>query len=93
LNVSRRHLNRIFKAHFGVSVKRFNEIVVFRKTLEQKLSEHPEDSFTTLAHTFNYYDQSHLNKVFKNFTSNSPKLFFKNGTLLGNEDTFWHLKK
>ena len=59
----------------------------------KKLFENTEQSFTDLAYEFNYSDQSHLNKAFKNFTSNSPKNFLKKGTLLGNEDTFWHLKK
>lgn len=93
IKISRRHLNRLFNTHFGVSVKKFNEIVLFRKALEKKLFENTEQSFTDLAYEFNYCDQSHLNKAFKNFTSNSPKNFLKKGTHLGNEDTFWHLKK
>lgn len=93
IKISRRHLNRLFNFHFGVSVKKFNEIVLFRKTLEKKLLKNAEQSFTELAYEFNYCDQSHLNKTFKNFTSNSPKSFLKKGTHLGNEDTFWHLIK
>jgi AraC-like DNA-binding protein len=77
IKISRRHLNRLFNSHFGVSVKKFNEIVLFRKTLEKKLFENTEQSFTDLAYEFNYSDQSHLNKAFKNFTSNSPKNFLK----------------
>lgn len=92
LSVSRRHLNRLFSTHFGISVKRFNEIVLFRKTLEHKLFENPTQNFTSLAHEFNYYDQSHLNRAFKNFTSNSPKRLLNQGTLLGKENVFWHLK-
>ena len=93
ITISRRHLNRLFNAHFGISVKKFNEIVLFRKTLEKKLFETTEQSFTDLAYEFKYCDQSHLIKAFQNFTLNSPKHFFKKGTHLGNEDTFWHLKK
>lgn len=93
IQISRRHLNRLFNTHFGVSVKKFNEIVLFRKALEKKLFENTDQSFTDLAYEFNYCDQSHLNKAFQNFTSNSPKSFLKKGTHLGNEDTFWHLKE
>jgi len=93
IKISRRHLNRLFNTHFGVSVKKFNEIVLFRKTLDKKLFNNIEQSFTDLAYEFNYCDQSHLNKAFQNFTSNSPKNFLKKGTHLGSEDTFWHLKK
>lgn len=93
LNISRRHLNRLFKAHFGVSIKRFHRIILLRKLLEMKLFENPAQSFTRLAYELNYADQAHLNKAFKDLTQNSPNQFLKKGTLLGNEDTFWHIVK
>ncbi|SDI27209.1 helix-turn-helix domain-containing protein [Chryseobacterium jejuense] len=91
LGVSRQHLNRLFQAHLGVSVKKFNEIVLFRQTIKEKLFENPDRSFTELAYEFNFNDQSHFNKTYKNLTKNSPKSFFSKGTVLGQEDTFWHL--
>lgn len=92
LGISRQHLNRSFQAHLGVSVKKFHEIVLFRKTVNEKLFENPDRNFTELAHEFNYNDQSHFNKAYKNFTENSPKSFFDKGTILGNQDTFWCLQ-
>lgn len=92
LGISRQHLNRNFQAHLGVSVKKFHEIVLFRKTVNEKLFENPDRNFTELAHEFNYNDQSHFNKAYKNFTENSPKSFFDKGTILGNQDTFWCLQ-
>ena len=88
---SRQHLNRIFRMHLGVSVKKFHEIVVFRQTMHKKLFENPGVNFTALAHEFNYSDQSHFNKTYKNLTKNTPKAFYDKGTVLGQEDTFWHL--
>ncbi len=93
LKISRRHLNRLFNMHFGISVKRFFEIVRFRKTVNQKLFVSPDENFTQLAYEFYFADQSHLNKIYKNLTSNSPNSFFNNGTVLGKEDTFWHITK
>lgn len=93
LRVSRRHLNRVFKSYLGVSIKKFHEIVLFRKTIERKLFVNPGENFTQLAHEFNYADQSHLNKIYRTFTDHSPKNFFRKGTLLGREDTFWHIRK
>jgi AraC-like DNA-binding protein len=93
MGISRRHLNRLFKIHIGVSIKKFHEIVLFRKAVEKKLFINPDEKFTTLAYEFNFSDQAHLNKTFANLTNKSPKLFFKKGTLLGKEDTFWHLLK
>ncbi len=91
LNISRRHLNRVFKHHFGVPVKKFQKIVIFRQVLNQKLFENPEKSFTALAHEFYYSDQSHLIKTFQHFTSKSPNKLVNEGTHLGNEDTFWKI--
>ncbi|WP_326980980.1 helix-turn-helix domain-containing protein [Chryseobacterium sp. MYb264] len=92
IGISRQHLNRVFQSHFGVSVKKFYKIVIFRNTINKKLFENPEESFTTLAHEFNFNDQSHFNKIYKNLTEKSPKIFFNKGTILGKEDTFWHLE-
>lgn len=91
LKVSRQHLNRLFRMYMGVTVKKFHEIVRFRKTIRQKLLTKPKGNFTELACAFNFNDQSHLIKTYKNFTENSPASFFKKGRLLGSEDTFWHI--
>lgn len=91
IKISRQHLNRSFQMHLGVSVKKFHEIVLFRKTVNNKLFEDPQINFTELAYEFNYNDQSHLNKTYKILTENSPKNFFKKGTVLGTQDIFWRL--
>lgn len=91
IGISRQHLNRIFQFHMGVSVKKFHEIVLFRQTINKKLFVNPDENFTKLAYDFNFNDQSHFNKTYKNLTENSPKRFFNKGTIVGNEDTFWHL--
>jgi len=88
LNISRQHLNRIFKNHMGVSVKVFHKIVKFRKTLNKKLQSN--SNLTEIAYEFDYNDQSHLIKTYKSLTKNTPKSFFSKGTSIGNEDIFWH---
>lgn len=93
LQISRRHLTRVFKSLFGISVQKFQKIVLFRKTLQHKLLDTSDKNFTSLAHEYNFSDQAHFNKMFGNFTNHSPKQFLKKGTLLGTEDTFWHLIK
>ncbi|WP_228455518.1 helix-turn-helix domain-containing protein [Chryseobacterium potabilaquae] len=92
IGISRQHLNRIFQLHLGVSIKKFHEIVLFRQTMNKKLFENSESNFTELAYEFNFNDQSHFNKIYKNLTENSPKSFFNKGTVLGQEDIFWHLQ-
>ncbi|WP_267402112.1 MULTISPECIES: helix-turn-helix domain-containing protein [unclassified Chryseobacterium] len=92
VGISRQHLNRVFQLYLGVSVKKFYEIVLFRNTINKKLFENPDENFTTLAHEFNFNDQSHFNKIYKNLTQKSPTVFFNKGTILGKEDTFWHVE-
>lgn len=91
IGISRQHINRLFQRNLGVSIKKFHEIVVFRQTINKKVFENPTTSFTELAHEFNFNDQSHFNKTYKTLTEDSPKSFFTKGTILGEEDTFWHL--
>lgn len=91
IGVSRQYLNRLFQSHLGVSIKKFHEIVRFRQSINQKLFENPNESFTKLAYECNFNDQSHFVKTYKSLTSNSPKVFFSKGTILGEEDIFWHL--
>lgn len=93
LKISRQHINRLFREYTGVSVKKFHEIVRFRKTVNQKLLTKTNENFTQLASAFNFNDQSHLIKTYKNLTENAPALFFKKGELLGSEDTFWHITR
>lgn len=92
IGISRQHLNRIFQSYLGVSIKKFHEIVLFRQTINKKLFEKSHSNFTELAYEFNFNDQSHFNKTYKKLTKNSPKSFFNKGTVLGDEDTFWHLQ-
>lgn len=92
IGISRQHLNRTFQFHLGVSVKKFHEIVVFRQTVNKKLFENSYSNFTELAYEFNFNDQSHFNKTYNSLTQHSPKSFFDKGTVLGKEDTFWHLQ-
>ncbi|MBX2951393.1 MAG: AraC family transcriptional regulator [Leadbetterella sp.] len=92
LNYSRQYLNRVCRQYIGVSVKRFREIVRFRKAIDQKLLFATKENLTSLAHQFNYNDQSHFIKVCRNLTGNAPGPFFKRGKLLGSEDTFWHIR-
>ncbi|MCD8539670.1 MAG: helix-turn-helix domain-containing protein [Leadbetterella sp.] len=93
LGISRRHLNRLFQTHFGVSVKKFCNIVAFRKAVTAKISENPHKSLTELAYEYGYADQAHLSKNIRAFTQKAPRLFFAQGKKLGNEDIFWHFNQ
>ncbi|PJZ31724.1 hypothetical protein CH378_00475 [Leptospira kmetyi] len=63
-----------FRRIVGASPKRFSTIVRMKRFIQDYT---PEKSFTDLAHSFGYFDQSHFTKDFKTFTGLSPKEYFK----------------
>ena len=71
-----RTLERLFNRYVGTSPKQFQRLQRFQTALN-KLITQPPDSLTTLAHEFEYYDQTHFIKDFKAFTGASPSLFIK----------------
>lgn len=89
MDMSKRHLNRLFNSEIGIPVKKFHEIVCFRKLMEKKIASGEANNFTQLAHQFHFCDQAHLNNTFEKLTKTSPKDFFKQGSRIGQEDTFW----
>lgn len=90
LQVSRRHLARLFQAHLGISPKRYREIYVFRQFLDLKRNKQPEEKLISLAFDLGLTDASHLHKLVKKFTEQAPLPFIENGQNRGNEDIFWH---
>ncbi len=73
----RRNLERKFMREIGVSPKQFGKIVRFQAALKMLLNEKPEN-LTNIAHQFEYYDQAHFIKDFKDFTGIIPKEFLEN---------------
>lgn len=90
LQISRRHLSRLFQEHLGISPKRYREIYVFRQFLDLKRNKYPEEKLISLALDLGLTDASHLHKLVKKFTDLAPMPFLEKGKSKGNEDIFWH---
>ncbi len=74
--LSRKHLNRRFKACTGFTPKKYARVVRF----ESVIKGYPAAStLTDLAHGAGYFDQAHLNHEFRAFTGLSPRDFWKLG--------------
>lgn len=60
---------------------------------EENIKTHETAFVTSAFRAFdeNFNDQSHLIETYKNLIEKFPKTFFDQGTILGEEDTFWHL--
>lgn len=79
--LSNRQLRRLFQNYLGYSPKKFCNIVRFF-VLFKELIKNNGENLSLKAYDFGYYNQSHLNKEFKKFSSFFPthemmSLFYK----------------
>ena len=72
LNCSRRHLNRGFQEHVGVSPKLLARILRFNHAVE--LSATPR-SWAEISQRAGYYDQAHMIRDFQQFAGAAPTEF------------------
>lgn len=72
--LSQRQFERKFKEQLGFTPKMFSRIVRFENCIAQQYSSY--GSLTELAYLSGYYDQSHFNRDFKEFSGKSPGEYF-----------------
>jgi AraC-like DNA-binding protein len=65
-----------FTEQVGIVPKLYSQLVRLGRTIELKMSS-PKESWTNIGLTCGYYDQNHLVKEFKKFTSFAPNKFFE----------------
>lgn len=73
VSLSQRQFERVFKEGVGFSAKHFARIVRFSHVLK---NYNETMSLTELALKFGYFDQSHFNNEFKEFSGNTPTAYF-----------------
>jgi AraC-like DNA-binding protein len=74
--VSARHLDSLFDKYVGVTPKVLAIIVKFNYFLQYR-NGHPGKSLTECVYEANFYDQSHLIKLFRSFTGKAPAAWFR----------------
>ena len=72
--VSGNHLATLFKSHVGVTPKRVARIYRFARLILSVDPRHPV-SWSELAQTAGYFDQTHFSREFKDFTGHTPAEF------------------
>lgn len=83
LNFSQRLLQIKFKTATGLTIKKYIQILKFRKSVDQMVSADLEKmSLTEIALYNKYFDQSHFIKKFKDVTKTTPKTFDPNSYFL-----------
>lgn len=83
LKISERSLERIIQSYIGVSPKQFSRISRFQSALNC-LYNQPVSRLSDIAYTFNYSDQSHYIREFREFSGLSPKQFVKQSSPIQN---------
>ncbi|MBF4465842.1 helix-turn-helix domain-containing protein [Flavobacterium sp. LC2016-12] len=86
LNASQRMLQIKFKSSTGLTIKKYIQILKFRKSVDQMVHSGLEKLKLTDVALYNqYFDQSHFIKQFKDVTKTTPKMF--------NSDSYFLSKK
>ncbi len=76
LNVSQRMLQIKFKLATGLTIKKYIQILKFRKSVDQMVNSGLDKLKLTDVALYNqYFDQSHFIKQFKDVTKTTPKMF------------------
>lgn len=74
-NTNRRQLVRKFSSTIGLSPKQLSKTIRLQASLKMLLTK-KITNLTALAYEYEYYDQSHFIKDFKEFTGLTPKEFY-----------------
>ncbi len=72
MGYSIRSIDRFFRDVYGYSPKFYARVVRFQRALSLMI-QNPDSSLLDIAHQCGYYDQSHFNKEFADFTGDSPE--------------------
>lgn len=76
LKVSQRMLQIKFKSATGLTIKKYIQILKFRKSVDQMVNSGLDKlKLTDIALYNQYFDQSHFIKQFKDVTKMTPKMF------------------
>jgi AraC-like DNA-binding protein len=75
--ISQRYFDTLFKQTVGINPKPFCNIVKLNHFINYK-NAHPHKRLIECCYESNFFDQSHLIKLFKTVTHQSPKDYFRN---------------
>lgn len=76
VNASQRSIQIKFKSATGLTIKKYSQILKFRKSVDQMVNTNLEKmSLTEIALYNKYFDQSHFIRKFKDVTKTTPKTF------------------
>ncbi len=84
MGYTRQYINQLFKAEIGLNPKYFCKVLRFQYLIYCISSYYPEQRLNQIAKKCGYFDQSHMNKEFKEFTNANPEIFLRQNKKLLN---------
>jgi AraC-like DNA-binding protein len=75
--ISQRYFDTLFRESVGINPKPFCNIVKLNHFISYK-NDNPEKRMIECCYESNFFDQSHLIRLFKSVTGRSPKEYFRN---------------
>lgn len=76
IGISRRHFERVFGEHIGVTPKVFQRTARLNQTVRELLLAEPRATLAT-ALDHGYYDQAHFIREFRSFVGESPQSYLE----------------
>jgi AraC-like DNA-binding protein len=76
-NISRKHLNFLFREYLGISPKMLSSLNRFQ-TILHTISRSKPGKLTSIAYELDFFDQAHFSNNFKRFTGLKPNEYVKN---------------
>ncbi|WP_235349594.1 helix-turn-helix transcriptional regulator [Brevibacterium sp. UCMA 11752] len=88
---SRRHLNGVFRAEFGIGPKEAARVMRFDRA--RRMISAQSRALADIAATCGYADQSHLNRDFRLLTGTSPSLWLTQDPVVRQDRDRWSLDR
>lgn len=82
LPITERQLERKFREQIGSTPKRFTDTIKFQHLLKLLQKQSDNANIAELIYTSGYYDQAHLNNIFKKMTGLTPSHYRDTSQLL-----------
>jgi AraC-like DNA-binding protein len=81
--LSLKYFGTLFKQQVGITPKSFSNIIKLNYFINYK-NNHPYKNLTECTYEANFFDQSHLIRIFKEITGKSPKAHFNSTNHINN---------
>jgi AraC-like DNA-binding protein len=92
LGISRKTLHQHFEQYLGIAPSLYRKINRFRNAVREKLEGGQVYTLTELAHSMEFFDQSHMIRDFRSLTGFIPSAYFRKIRTMENSSIQWMMR-